>query len=75
MCEGRHFLHLFPSAPSGLPEVSKVKTLTHLGFSCRSLSHGLLTCLESRIPVRVKLFFPKAKQREGSGALDVPQIC
>ena len=31
-------------------------TLTHLGISCRSLSNGLLTFLEGRIPVRVKLF-------------------
>ena len=65
MCEGRHFLYLFRAAPSGPPEVSKVITLTHLGFSCRSLSHGLLTFLESRIPVRVKLFFQKRSNGKG----------
>ena len=56
MCEGCHFLNLFPPAPSGPPEVSKVTTLTHLGISCRSLSNALLTFLEGRILVRVKFF-------------------
>ena len=65
MCEGRHFLYLFRTAPSGPPEHSKVTTLTHLGLSCRSLSHGLLTFLESRIPVRVKLFFQKRSNGKG----------
>ena len=59
MREGRHFLKLFPTAPPGPLEVSNMTTLTHLGVSCRSLSIGLLTFLEGRIPVRVKLFFQK----------------